>query len=326
MPSLDYYKEEFSNSKKLNVRTQGDKSSPHKPCLLLAVIEWAEREKSSANKIVIYDQPSLVDPALVKIFQRYVNAVLPNNLAKIANPLLRLQKSSFWHLFPKPNREKCIGTIPRNGGDDSGFLRKNIDHIYLDKDLHGFLMKNYARQELRDCLIEAWFSGQRKEIKEAINLGQQMFKYEQQLDDPLGIEIPTYKDEVRKPVFRERVLAAYNYSCAATGDQFLMFDGSSLLEAAHILPRSERGKDRTTNGMALSPTYHRAMDRYLIVPGPDDRWHVSHTLDRRLSGHKQLIKLDREKILRPKKTKDFPDKDALEWRLNEFYEWENKRK
>lgn len=59
--------------------------------------------------------------------------------------------------------------------------------------------------------------------------------------------------------FERQVLGAYGHRCAVTRIQL------RLLDAAHILPVAVPGSpDHVTNGIALSPTYHRAFDRGLI--------------------------------------------------------------
>jgi len=59
--------------------------------------------------------------------------------------------------------------------------------------------------------------------------------------------------------FRRKVTVAYDRKCAVTGLQL------RLVEAAHILPVGADGStDEVTNGICLSPTYHRAYDRGLI--------------------------------------------------------------
>jgi putative restriction endonuclease len=65
--------------------------------------------------------------------------------------------------------------------------------------------------------------------------------------------------------FRQQVLQAYDHRCAATRMQL------DLIEAAHILPvaSGKESIDHVTNGLALSPTYHRALDRGLIYLGED---------------------------------------------------------
>lgn len=59
--------------------------------------------------------------------------------------------------------------------------------------------------------------------------------------------------------FRQRVLSAYEHRCAVTQAQL------KLVDAAHILPVSVEGSsDQVSNGIALSPTMHRAYDHGLI--------------------------------------------------------------
>lgn len=59
--------------------------------------------------------------------------------------------------------------------------------------------------------------------------------------------------------FRREVLFAYGNTCAVTRVQL------RLVEAAHILPvGAPDSADHVTNGVALSPTYHRAFDAGLI--------------------------------------------------------------
>lgn len=63
----------------------------------------------------------------------------------------------------------------------------------------------------------------------------------------------------RDSSFRRKILHAYDHRCAVTRVQL------RLIDAAHILPVGVEGStDEITNGICLSPTYHRAFDRALI--------------------------------------------------------------
>jgi len=64
--------------------------------------------------------------------------------------------------------------------------------------------------------------------------------------------------------FRRKVTVAYDHKCCVTGLQL------RLIDAAHILPVGADGSsDEVTNGICLSPTYHRAYDRGLIFLSED---------------------------------------------------------
>ena len=67
--------------------------------------------------------------------------------------------------------------------------------------------------------------------------------------------------------FKQQVLFAYGNRCAVTRVQL------RLVDAAHILPVGAVGSaDHVRNGIALSPTYHRAFDAGLIYL--DDQYHM----------------------------------------------------
>jgi len=63
----------------------------------------------------------------------------------------------------------------------------------------------------------------------------------------------------RSACFRQQVLSAYGNRCSVTRMQL------RLVDAAHIIPvQADETTDDVRNGIALSPTYHRAFDGGLI--------------------------------------------------------------
>lgn len=74
----------------------------------------------------------------------------------------------------------------------------------------------------------------------------------------------------RLTCFRRQVLFAYGSRCAVTRIQL------RLVDAAHILPVGAPGSsDHVRNGLALSPTYHRAYDNGLIYLDTEYRMHLN---------------------------------------------------
>ena len=72
--------------------------------------------------------------------------------------------------------------------------------------------------------------------------------------------------------FRRKVIVAYDHKCCVTGLQL------RLIDAAHILPvGAENSTDHVTNGLCLSPTYHRAYDRGLIFLTEDRRMLINES-------------------------------------------------
>ena len=80
-------------------------------------------------------------------------------------------------------------------------------------------------------------------------------------------------------------------------------------------PLAEAGDDDPRNGIALTPDMHWAMDRHLIAPGPDLRWHVSARLDRRIPDFERLCSLEGRELLLPTEPRLYPKREALAWRV-----------
>lgn len=113
--------------------------------------------------------------------------------------------------------------------------------------------------------------------------------------------------------FRKSVLNAYGHRCAVTGMML------NLLDAAHILPVSAPGStDETTNGIALSPTVHRAFDNGLIYVDSDYMLRVNETQlgSLRDSGRDQgwdtLRHSLREAIWLPEDVSLYPSREKIE--------------
>ncbi|MEM7534750.1 MAG: HNH endonuclease [Chloroflexota bacterium] len=101
--------------------------------------------------------------------------------------------------------------------------------------------------------------------------------------------IPTERKRVIREVarlsrdssFRRKVLLAYDRRCAVTRMQL------RLIDAAHILPVGADGSaDVVTNGLCLSPTYHRAFDRGLIYLNELQEMHINPEKEQELITHR----------------------------------------
>ena len=119
----------------------------------------------------------------------------------------------------------------------------------------------------------------------------------------------------RDPAFRRLVLEAYDYRCAASGWRLIVPGGPALAEAAHLIPFAETHDDHPRNGIALTPTFHRALDARLIAPGPDMKWYVSEVLDRRIPDNGPLVQIAGEDVIFHGNQRHRPREDALRWRV-----------
>lgn len=76
----------------------------------------------------------------------------------------------------------------------------------------------------------------------------------------------------RDQAFKRVVRSAYNNQCALTGLRLINGGGRPEVQAAHIMPVSEKGPDSVRNGLALSGTLHWLFDRGLI--SIDDNYRI----------------------------------------------------
>jgi putative restriction endonuclease len=122
---------------------------------------------------------------------------------------------------------------------------------------------------------------------------------------------------VHQPVFRARVMIAYERTCAVC-----QLAHPELLDAAHIVPDSdERGVARVNNGLALCKIHHAAFDQNLIGISPDYVVHVNEGL--RLESGGLMLKhaiqdMHKVKLSLPASAGNYPSRDALDIRFADF--------
>jgi putative restriction endonuclease len=121
----------------------------------------------------------------------------------------------------------------------------------------------------------------------------------------------------RETGFRRQVLFAYGNRCAVTRVQL------RLVDAAHILPVGDPASiDHVQNGVALSPTYHRAFDAGLIYLDDQFRMRLNdsnvHALQQsELTSGLDYFKAPLGQIFLPPDPEQRPSKDFIS-RANRF--------
>src|SRR6185436_18906803 len=124
------------------------------------------------------------------------------------------------------------------------------------------MSESIARHQLREAIIARYFPEEREKLAVLIATSLQAT-----LAEELREEMPPGRDSA----FRRTILEVYDYRCAACGVRVLLDQSISLVAAAHLIPFNLSRNDKPTNGVALCPNHHWAMDRHLIAPVPDDK-------------------------------------------------------
>jgi putative restriction endonuclease len=313
--NLASYQDKF---RRLNVNIRAGRASPHKICMLLALLDLARSGGLAENRI-------LFAPPLLEHYQRFFAAVrTPSGHPNPYFPFFHLAGklrgggAGFWHLQPLPGRETALAALStaRSLRD----ITDNIDYAFLDPELFALLQQPESLEALAGTLSTHWLDRGLQDLRAVAARAGEVSRYEHQLRQGTALTAaealpPTY---VRDPAFRRVVIELYDYRCAASGERLLLPSGEAMVEAAHIHPFSAAGDDDPRNGLALTPDMHWAMDRHLIAPGPDLKWHVSRVLDRRVSEYFRLTSLHGQPLFLPREARFAPKRESLEWRLEQL--------
>lgn len=310
--SLDLYKDKF---RRLFVNIRAGRARPHKICMLMAVLDLARSGGLPSNRIAFA-------PPLLERYATFFNAVrAPGEYAHPYYPFFHLSGSlrdgepSFWHLQALPGRAPdlaALGTVTRVGD-----ITANVAYAALDAELFELLQSPAAIEELAETMSKHWFDRGLGDLRAVVNRSGDVSRYERSLRLATVLEArePAPPAYIRDPAFRRVVTQMYDYRCAATGVRFLLPSGEAMIEAAHIHPFSESGDDDPRNGLALTPNMHWAMDRNLIAPGPDLKWHVSPALDDRVPDYRHMLDLEGRTLFLPTEARMYPKRESLAWRL-----------
>jgi putative restriction endonuclease len=282
---------------------RGNHERPHKPILLLAIIDLLDRGLLSQNEIAL-------TPDLIQTFNRYFQVVRQrDDKPTIENPFYHLSGDGFWHLIAEPGERPLYEPGNASRVPTLGALKKV--HARFDETLWAALLTDArSRHQLREALIARYFPEHHDQL--AAIAGQQL---------PAAPEPAALREEPpgRDAAFRHTILEIYDYRCAACGIRVKITDALSLVEAAHIIPFGVSRNDKPDNGLALCPNHHWAMDRLLIAPCPDPKhragiWRVGPGLDYRIEGQRDLVALASQPVIPPNEEKFYPALTSLLWR------------
>jgi putative restriction endonuclease len=310
--SLAEYQDKF---RRLVVNTAAGRASPHKLCMLLALLDLARAGALSTNRI-------LFAPPLLERYDRFFAAVrTPNDHPNPYFPFFHLTgklrdgQPSFWHLHALPGREAALAAMrtARSFAD----ISNNVAYAHVDEELFELLQDEWCIDALGEIISVHWLDRGLQELRTVASASGQISTYERVLrrGAAMGAAEAPPPAYIRDPAFRRVVTELYDYRCAATGLRVVLSGGEAMVEAAHIHPFSEAGDDDPRNGLALCPNMHWAMDRNLIAPGPDLKWHVSPTLDKRISDFSLFVALEGQPLFPPREARFTPKREALEWRM-----------
>jgi putative restriction endonuclease len=263
MNALTKYVQKFG---RLRVARLKGAQAPHKPILLLSIIEGINKGEFRENRIYI-------TPELVATFKDYWHqlVVYSNFTSNFSLPFYHLKSDGFWHLQTLVNRE--IALTSSNSIKSFSHLKQVVDFAFFDEDLYALLSNQHTRQVLKQTLLNTYFSNIDLESPNHL-IGEIINQILHEPSEVYRTNAMNFDDEevfVRSGVFKKEIPKIYNYSCAISGMRIIADRDVQMIDACHIVPFSESHDDTITNGIALCPNLHRAFDRCLISLDMDYR-------------------------------------------------------
>ncbi len=251
MPALpsneEYAREWLGRLLRLNAATGRGEcrgKAPHKPLLLLCLLDMAENGELPARALTR-------TAALAMRFRAYGALVVdrwPNRL-DLRLPFFHLSTQGFW--------EPLTAEMRRAHSPDTCVVCE------IDPRLFELLADAGFRIKARIVLIAKYFEPtERIAFYESLGL---------QADAEARTGTPRVMEEVeeaarrkgRNARFAVRVCSEYRYTCALTGYRCVTADGATIVDAAHIEPWAVTGNDDPANGLALSKSAHWMFDEGL---------------------------------------------------------------
>lgn len=291
-------------------RSQGF-PAPHKPVLLLALMDNIERGAITDNKICI-------TPELVATFMEIWGMLVkegPFN-PHFALPFFHLKSEGFWRLVPFPGMAPAI----TSSGSIRSFsnLKQTIAWVEIDQELFVFMNQPESREALRGALLDIYFPLTKNHYRqEKAHEGEYLKQLEEEvLDSTVNTQINMVAEEevlyLRGSAFRKAVPRAYGFSCAISGMRVIAAE-VSMIDACHIIPFSISHDDTIRNGIALCPNLHRAFDRHLISIDDDYRVLLKTNFAEAVESDYGIKKYEGRQLLLPSDQKHWPSKENLAW-------------
>jgi putative restriction endonuclease len=307
---LSYYVKKFAT---LRVdRSNG--VAPHKPILLLAIIELISQGQIQQNQIILSAE-------LIATFLSLWSHLAPVRESNIGLPFFHLKGDKFWHHQPKPGFEKAIASGVKIRS--VGLLRETVLYAYFDLELFALLIDPNSRIILTNTLINTWFSDKTQEIERLLQVDA--FAELQERLRSLGGKVYEPKDLedeqesiVRDKAFRNIVVSTYNHSCALCGLQILNSLGQNIVDGAHIKPFYLFRDDRINNGLSLCKNHHWAFDRFWFTLNDDYTVITADDLREDSPNAKPMREFNGDRIILPAQEQYYPRVDALGWHRGEF--------
>ena len=268
--------------------------APHKPLLLLVIVEMAEKGEITSREVTL-------SPDLAFRFSVFWSVVAQRRKQppEVRLPFHHLGSSGMWQPLTadgNPSPDKKLTTV-----------------IRLDPTFYDCLADPRFRERARRVLIETepyFFPEERVALYSMLNIRPTKFEIHDK-EELYRVSAQTERDAR----FRiEVVLLAYKHTCALTGYRMTTLDMESIVDAAHIQEFRDSRNNDPRNGIALSKNAHWQFDHGLWSLSDDYGVLVNREkfIEDGVPGQR-LVDFVGRRIFLPSDPKYWPERIYLNW-------------
>lgn len=271
----------------LSIWKKGDQRAPHKPLLLLYALG---RMQNGENRFIPYQEVKEKLTSLLIEYGPKRQSYHPEE------PFVRLSNDGIWDL----NSPAEINTKNPN----NGYLLKN--HVS-----GGFKEEVYELLKNDSSLL--------KGMAEIILNTHFPDTIHDDILSSVGLDLEFGGKKRRDPNFRNKVLKAYEYSCAVCGFHVRLGNNLVGIEAAHIKWHQAGGPDTETNGIALCAMHHKLFDRGVFTLNEEKVFLVADEAHGYNGFNEWLMNFHGKQIRKPIHPDYLPSENFLHWHVKEVF-------
>lgn len=267
-------------------RARGD-PAPHKPLLLLVILELAEQGLLPEDILPL-------SPELAFRFFTFWNVVAHRRTQPpdVRLPFHYLKSDGFWAALDENGKPSPDKRLTR--------------YAALDRDFVAFAKDSTLRDKARRILIEKYFQPAERLALYTL-VGLPTIGNKERIAETINTAVYYARQQGREARFRLTVVAAYDYTCALTGYRLTTITAGSIVDAAHIHQFADSRDNDSQNGLALSKNAHwlfdqglwTVSDNYTVLVAIGQFAEQSPDQKALRDYHGQKIRLPKDPALRP---------------------------
>ena len=264
---------------------KGDQRAPHKPLLILYALGQLQQD---SPRLIKYNMASEKLKELLIEFGPLRKSYHPEQ------PFVRLVNDGIWELSIDINISNFTKKQLIDNQVSGGFTIEVYDLLKNDRLLQQKVAENILSLHFPESIHE--------DILESI-----------------GLDFTVKTNKIRDPRFREKVLQAYEYSCAICGFNVRIGNNLVGIEAAHIKWHQAGGPDIEENGIALCSLHHKLFDRGIFTINNERKFSVPEYANGSKGFKEWVMKYHGHTIRNPVQSYYVPNNKFLGWHIREVF-------